>query len=350
MDTTPRPSPEAIRQARADAPKTRERDLAGHLGISEAQLVAAHLGHGATAIAADPDRLLPAVERLGAVMGLTRNDHCVIEVDGTYTGYEGGEHAGMVLGDAIDLRLFPRHWGHAFAVETDTGAGPRRSLQVFDAAGLAVHKVFLREHSDHAAWARVVDELRRDGDPMLATEPAPPAEGARTAPDKAEILRREWRRMSDTHQFLRLVSKLKMNRLGAYRLAGAPFVRALDPACVPGMLAAIREAGLPVMIFCGNRGCLQIHTGALGMLTPMGPWENVLDPGFNLHLRRDRVAELWAVEKPTRRGPATSVEAFGPDGTLIFQVFGVAKDGTDHRPAWQAVVADLPDAQAETAP
>jgi len=350
MDDRLRPSPEAIRRARAEAPKTRERDLADRLGISEAQLVAAHLGHGATAIAADPDRLLPAVEGLGAVMGLTRNDHCVIEVDGTYTGYEGGEHAGMVLGDAIDLRLFPRHWVHAFAVEKETETGPRRSLQVFDASGTAVHKIFLRDHSDHAAWAGLVAELRREGEPALATEPPPPAEGARTAPDKAEILRSEWRRMSDTHQFLRLVSKLKMNRLGAYRLAGAPLVRPLDPACVPAMLAAIREAGLPVMIFCGNRGCIQIHTGPVATLTPMGPWENVLDPGFNLHLRRDRVAELWAAEKPTRRGPATSVEAFAADGTLIFQVFGVAKEGADHRPAWQAVVADLPDAQAETAP
>jgi len=349
MDTTLRPSPEAIRQARAEAPKTRERDLAERLGISEAQLVAAYLGHGVTAIDANPDRLLPAVERLGPVMGLTRNDHCVIEVDGRYSGYEGGDHAAMVLGAAIDLRLFPRHWGHAFVVEKETETGARRSLQVFDAAGQAVHKIFLRETSDHAAWAGLVDELRRDGDPWLVTDPPPPAEGARIAPDKAEVLRREWRRMSDTHQFLRLVSKLKMNRLGAYRLARAPFVRALDPACVPAMLQAVRDAGLPVMIFCGNRGCLQIHTGPVGTLTPLGPWENVLDPGFNLHLRRDRVAELWAVEKPTRRGPATSVEAFGPDGTLICQVFGVARDGADHRPAWQAVVAGLPDAR-ETAP
>ncbi|NBB84478.1 MAG: hemin-degrading factor [Alphaproteobacteria bacterium] len=350
MDTTPRPSPEAIRQARAEAPKTRERDLAERLGISEAQLVAAHLGDGATAIAADPDTLLPAVERLGPVMALTRNEHCVIEVDGRYSGYEGGEHAAMVLGEAIDLRLFPRHWVHAFAVKKETETGKRRSLQVFDAAGQAVHKIFLRDHSDHAAWAGLVAALRREGDPWLATEPRLPAEGARMAPDKAEVLRREWRRMSDTHQFLRLVAKLKMNRLGAYRLAGAPFVRRLDPACVPAMLGAIREAGLPVMIFCGNRGCIQIRTGPVGTLTPMGPWENVLDPGFNLHLRRDRAAELWAVEKPTRRGPATSVEAFAADGTLIFQVFGVAQDGADHRPAWQAVVADLPDAREAAAP
>ena len=42
----------------------------------------------------------------------------------------------------------------------------------------------------------------------------------------------------------------------------------------------------------------------------MGPWQNVMDPGFNLHLRRDRITEVWAVEKQTRDGPTISVEAF----------------------------------------
>jgi putative hemin transport protein len=74
----------------------------------------------------------------------------------------------------------------------------------------------------------------------------------------------------------------------------------------------------------------------------MGPWQNVMDPGFNLHLRRDKVAELWAVEKPTRRGPALSVEAFDAEGGLIFQVFGVVKEDRDSRPAWQAIVETLP--------
>src|SRR5690606_3049253 len=51
------PTPSDIRQARIDNPKLRERDLADQLGISEAALVAAHAGSGATRIAAHPDRL-----------------------------------------------------------------------------------------------------------------------------------------------------------------------------------------------------------------------------------------------------------------------------------------------------
>ena len=50
----------------------------------------------------------------------------------------------MVLGEHIDLRIFPKVWAHGFAVEKRDGADIRRSLQFFDASGEAVHKVHLR--------------------------------------------------------------------------------------------------------------------------------------------------------------------------------------------------------------
>jgi hypothetical protein len=37
------------------------------------------------------------------------------------------------------------------------------------------------------------------------------------------------------------------------------------------------------MCFVGNRGCIQIHTGPVKNIKIMGPWLNVMDPGFNLH-------------------------------------------------------------------
>jgi putative hemin transport protein len=104
------------------------------------------------------------------------------------------------------------------------------------------------------------------------------------------------------------------------------------------MLQAVRDAGIEVMIFVGNRGCIQIHTGKIHSLKPMGPWQNVMDPGFNLHLRLDKVAEVWAVHKPTQRGPAVSVEAFDAEGGMIFQVFGVGKEGRDSRAEWGQIV------------
>ncbi|MBN9889411.1 hemin-degrading factor [Salipiger abyssi] len=337
------PSAQTIRDALADAPKTRSRDLATQLGITEAQLLAAQTGHGVTRIAAHPDKVIPAVEALGEVMALTRVEAAVHEKVGTYANYHTGPHAAMVLADEIDLRIFPKHWCHGFLVEQESDAGVKRSLQIFDAAGDAIHKVHLRAGSDLAGWeaAKAALASGETGD-TLDLEPRQPTEAAKSDPAKLDVLRKEWARLTDTHQFLRLCSKLKMNRLGAYRIAGAPFVRQLEPAAVDAMLEAVRDRETEIMLFVGNRGCIQIHSGPVRTLRPMGPWQNIMDPGFNLHLRRDKVAELWAVEKPTQRGPAISVEAFDAEGGLIFQCFGVGKDGNDHRPAWKEIVEALP--------
>ncbi len=331
--------PSDIRAFLAENPKLRARDAADAQGIAEAQLVAAGIGHGTTRIAAHPDRIIPAAEALGEVMALTRVDACVHEKVGAYGNYHPGDHAAMTLTENVDLRIFPSHWVHAFAVETATAQGVRRSLQIFDAAGDAVHKIHLRDGSHHAAWPAIVADLavadQSDSQQVAARKPV---EGAKSRADKADILRAEWAKLTDTHQFLRLCAKLKMNRLGAYRNAGAPWVRQLAPKAADTMLQAVRDAGIEVMIFVGNRGCIQIHTGKIHSLKPMGPWQNVMDPGFNLHLRLDKVAEVWAVHKPTQRGPAVSVEAFDAEGGMIFQVFGVGKEGRDSRAEWGQIV------------
>lgn len=96
------------------------------------------------------------------------------------------------------------------------------------------------------------------------------------------------------------------------------------------------------MIFVGNRGCIQIHTGPIRTVKPMGPWLNILDPGFNLHLRMDHIAAAWAVWKPQSDSPVHSLELFDAEGRLIAQIFGARKPGLPERADWQALLADIP--------
>ena len=95
--------------------------------VTEADLLAAQVGHGVTRIAAHPDRLMPAVCGLGEVMALTRNDSVVHERTGSYDAWHPGDHAAMILGPEIDLRIFPSHWVHGFAVRNESGKGPRHA-------------------------------------------------------------------------------------------------------------------------------------------------------------------------------------------------------------------------------
>ncbi|TJZ82778.1 hypothetical protein FA740_14305 [Paracoccus hibiscisoli] len=148
--------------------------------------------------------------------------------------------------------------------------------------------------------------------------------------------------MTDTHQFNTLVRRRKMNRLGAYRVVGAPHARRLAVAASDALFHGVRDRVLAVMLFVGNMGCIQIHSGPVQVLTLAGPWLNVMDARFNLHLRADHVAEVWAVFKPTKRGEALSVEAFDAQGALIYQCFGMRADRGGDPDAWAQLVAGLP--------
>ena len=247
----------------------------------------------------------------------------------------------MVLNQEIDLRMFPSRWVHGFAIEHETEKGMRRTIQVFDAAGDAVHKVFMRDDSNVGNWVSVVEDLKiEDQSSTLEFAPRKPTEPAIGTPEQADRLREEWDKLTDTHQFMIMTRRLKMNRLGAYRIAGEPYARRLENDAVTQLLHNAAETQTPLMVFVGNAGCIEIHTGPISNIVEMGPWINVLDPGFDLHLRKDHIAEVYTVTKSTRRGDAISVEAFDRDGMLIVQFFGVLRD-PDAAAKWNAFVADL---------
>lgn len=338
--------PAQIRALRIQNPKPRARDFAAVQGITEAELVAAYVGDTATLINAAPDALFPLLGTLGDVLALTRNESCVHERRGVYKDFHAGPHAAMVLGSEIDMRMFPSHWKFGFAVVEPGEDGPKRSIQVFDAAGDAVHKVHLKPESDVVAFDALVAALRlpEQSDPLTLTA-REPVEGPKGDAARVDDLRAEWKAMTDTHQFLKLTRRLKFNRLGANRMVGAPYAAPVARDAITQVLHVAADQKIPLMIFVGNAGCIQIHGGYVEKIVPMGPWINVMDPRFNLHLRADHIAECWRVTKPTQRGDAISIEAFDAEGGLILQIFGYRKDAPPV--AWDAFVTALPVLETE---
>lgn len=347
-----KPSASAIRAARTENPNTRDRDFADSLGITEAELVAAYVGSEedqiVTALTPDPDQIMPQIEGLGEVMALTRNEACVVERVGTYNNYHPGRHAAMILDPDIDLRIFPKFWEHAFAVERPGKDGVKRSIQIFNGVGDAVHKIHLRDGSNHDVWHQVVDALRAEvqQDTLELREKGAP-EAPKADPAKAEDLREAWSKMTDTHQFQKVLVKLKMNRLGAYRVVGAPYVRQLAVGSVERAFERISETGMGVMVFVGNRGCIQIHGGECRNIKVMGPWFNVLDPRFDMHLRSDHIHEIYEVRKFAHGGEAVSLEAFDAEGRIILQVFPYRRADENNVVIWDKIVGELSDLRVE---
>jgi len=350
MTEATRPTPDAIRAFRAENRKMRERDIAAALGISEAALVAAEVGLTAIRIDADANRFLERVAGLGEVMALSRNESAVHEKIGVYEDIHRGPHAAMVLGENIDLRIFPKRWAHAFAVTKKDGEEERLSLQFFDKGGNAVHKVHLRPASNVEAYHAMVAELRIEDQSRELVEDRSgyEAETEEGVVDR-DALRDHWSRLTDTHEFFGMLRKLKIGRRNAVRTVGEDYAWKLADGAVVEMLHAAVAEGLPVMCFVANDGIVQIHSGPIFNVQAMGPWINIFDPTFHLHLRTDHIAEAWGVRKPTKDGHVTSVEAYDAKGNMIIQFFGKRKEGHDERQEWRGIVEALPKADTSAA-
>lgn len=344
MDQRVKPAPHDIVRARSENPKMRERDLAAQLGISEAELVAAHCGEGALRIEPRVNDLLTGLEAVGEVMALTRNDSVVHEKIGVYDKVVTGEMSAMVLGEQIDLRIFPKVWAHGFAVEKRDGDDIRRSLQFFDKSGEAVHKVHLRPASNLYAYQKLVSELESANQGRtLDIVPAEPKAAIAAEPEaNVDDLRDRWSRLTDVHQFFGMLKTLKLDRQQAVRMVGQDYAWHLHTDSVTAMLNHAAQQELPIMCFVGNRGCIQIHSGPVYSVAPMGPWINVMDPTFHMHLRTDHIDEVWGVRKPTKDGHVTSIEAYDARGEMIVQFFGKRKEGQDEREEWRFLVENLP--------
>lgn len=343
-----RPSGTALRAALADlkarAPGIRARDAAKELGVSEAELVACRAGEGVIRLQADFAEILRSLPPCGEVMALTRNEHCVHEKHGQFDHVSIGPGHGLVLNHDIDLRLFMSHWRYGFAVTEEVSSGVRTSLQFFDIDGAAIHKVYATSKTDRAAFDALIARFTApDQSPVIETAalPAKPHDRPDSEIDIANF-HKHWRALQDTHDFFGLLQEFGVGRQQAMRLAEEEFTWRVDPSALGKAMETASASDIPIMCFVGNPGCIQIHTGPIRTLKVMGPWFNILDPGFNLHLREDAIDQMWVVRKPTRDGVVTSLELFDKTGFCFVQFFGERKPGKTELESWRVAVAGLP--------
>ena len=266
-------------------PRLRIRDAAAELGVTEAALVSSRTGDGVLRLRNEPAAIVEQLHRLGHTMALTRNEYAVSETFGPYSDVSINGHMGVVLDPAIDLRLFLNHWHHVWAVETESQGRRLRSFQFFDAYGDAVHKVYPKTDEGVEAFYALCEEFRHpEQEPVLTFAPRPvtPAEKPDSAVD-VDAFQAGWRALEDTHHFYGLTRRHGVSRTQALRLAPPEMVTEVDVSAVTRMLKGAAEAAVPIMVFIGSRGCIQIFTGRVEQISdrsslPVGAAEQGGEP------------------------------------------------------------------------
>jgi putative hemin transport protein len=337
-----------IQQAK---PGIRIREAAADLGSSEAALLATTIGDDTVRLDGDWQNFVKRLPELGRVMALTRNNGCILEHKGTFqkvTTFGKNEHSmGTVIGP-IESRILFNAWHVAFAVKQKKDDRELVSLQVFDHSGEAITKIYLQENSDTEAFERLMNDFAsQDQSPEQSTKKYV-GETFNKAIDK-EALMNDWAALEDTHDFFPMLKKYNAHRHHVLELAEGRFTYRIDPAAVRQILQTAAAEKVPIMIFAGNRGNLQIHQGKVKTIrlierghTGEEKWLNVLDPDFNMHLRMDHVKDVWVVTKPTKDGDVTSIEVYDDKKDLVVQFFGLRKPGIPELEGWKNLVRLLP--------
>lgn len=324
---------------RQQQPNVRIRDAARQLGVSEAELLVTGVGETVVQLAGDFRELLKQVPTLGDVMALTRNDALVHERKGVYEKVSFNNHVGLVLGPDIDLRLFMQRWVWGFAVHENE----RRSLQFFDPQGEAIHKIYLTDRSDLAAYDALVAQFQADDQQPSLSIAAAEDKAVDKDDDAIDVpaFQAGWLAMQDTHEFFGLLRQYGVGRQQGLRLAPSGHAQLLSMEALKQVFATVAERGVSIMVFVSNAGCIQIHTGPVKKLVQMGPWYNVLDPAFNLHLNETLVDQVWLTKKPTADGIVTALELFDKEGKNLALVFGERKPGKPELESWRTVIEEV---------
>jgi putative hemin transport protein len=323
-------------------PKVRIRDAAKALNVTEARIIAACTGGLVRHMKADFPALLHKLPALGRIMVLTRNESCVIERKGAFENINTeSKHVALAVGKDIDLRMFINRWAMAFALENDTTTGFKTSIQIFDSAGDAIMKIYAQPETDMQQWNGLVQEFTAAAQPdtIQVTARVPQQRGMTGNVDREAFLS-DWAILKDTHDFYPMLMKYRIDRLHALELAEGRFSRRISSGSVKTILQNAASGGLEIMVFVGNHGNIEIHTGPVHRVLEIPEWINVMDADFNLHVKTTDIAFCWVVDKPAEGG-VTSVEVFDKAGEMIIQFFGKRKPGIPELPEWRALLAQL---------
>ena len=327
----------SLRQAE---PKLRIRDAAERLKVSELELLLTGLENTCYLLKPDIKAILSQLPKLGEVMALTRNGGVVHEVTAEFGEHKERHGTFMFFRPGQDTRYFTTQWKYAVAVSE----GEQNSLQFFNGKGNAIHKIFIKPQSNLEAYNTIVGDFKAEEQVLPSIEIEETTENQDLPSLDAEAIRESWSNIKDVHQGNIIIRKNGNQRREIYRLLGSEYTRLLDSKSVELLLTQLSERKMPLMLFAMNQAAVQSFSGKVEKLVTMGPWFNVLDKRFNLHMKSADIGEVWLVGKPSNDGWVSSLDIFDKKGNEVMVITDQRGSGQSESPLWTELLKTLPSA------
>ncbi len=326
-------------------PQLRQKDAADRLNIGEGVLLCdapavRYLDH--------PLAVLSQLQTLGPLQCTVRNDIAVHEKVGMYENLKINEKFAIAVNvGGIDVRLFSSRWHAALAYALQAHGKTMYSIQFFDEEGIAIQKVYLQDEAYLDAWQALVSQHETTTRPEFKAKTNKPEHSPTVlSPAQLADFHASWHEISDIHHFNGMIQKYHLSRIEAFEYAPAGFAHCLEKEAIEPVLQQVRNEGISMMIFVGNRGAVQIQTGKIHHVKRMHGWLNILDheqTGFVLHVNDLAISEVWVVFRPTKDGIVSCIEAFDEQGDIVLTLFGERQEGQPEQSAWRHVLTQIAD-------
>lgn len=323
-------------------PRTRIRDAAEILNVSEMELLATDIPNSVVQLEGDFKALMQRLTEVGKVMSLVRNEIAVHELSGIYPAlkFNRNPQVGVAM-EAIDLRIHFNEYCYAFASKTPQGKNELRSIQFFDKSGQALQKIYLK-NSDHiAVWDEIVTNFKAERQ-QTSFELIKSQTGSRSFVNiDIDQFRQDWAEMEDVHDIARIIRRYGISRHEAVTLVGDQFAKQVNKEAINELMDRVRQQAIACFVFVGNKGITQIYSGTFKKTVAMGAWMNVLDPDFNLHVLNSAVKDIWVVRKPTINGVVTSLEVYDINGKICLQFAPTGTKQAEEPGEWRSLLDGL---------
>lgn len=320
---------EKWQELQREQPGIRIRNAAELIGVSEWELLL--LETGTTPLENNVHELLAWLTTAGKVMALTRNNWVVQEQTGIFPAMKVVHgNIGLLIDPNIEARLFL----DAFALVAASDDGKRKSLQFYDAYGDAILKIFFEEISEEK-WNELLQHKTATAHAVktFTAQPSKPLDTVDVAG-----FQKSWENLPDPHAFPGVLRQFQLTRRQAIDIAPEGYAKKIEASTVHAIMQETINQQIPLLLFTGNRGNVQIFDGNIHSWVAARGWHNVLDPNLQVHVNIDAMESFWLVKKPSADGFVHSIELFGDGPEPAWQVFGHRKPGVPELESWRNLI------------